>query len=432
MPGIAALRGLSERSAHLSERLRPKEIRAPSLDWLNFLVADVRGALGPYVIVYLTSQQGWSPSSVGIVMTIGGWAGLAAQTPIGAWLDTSRHKQGLLLSGLAVLSAGAVVIAVLPHFWPVLLANGMMQVVSGVFEPAIAATTAGLFARDALTRRMGRNAAWARAGNGTVAVTSGVLAWVFASQVVFFQVPVISVLAAIAVLSIPYEKIDLRRARGLGSGGEEKPAEDERPTAWFSLFRSRQLVVFGVCSFLYELADAPLLSLVGQQMGMEHRAAGTVITSAFIVAAQLGMMASSIVVGRRADMWGHRRLLAAGFAMLPVQAVLTVLTPDPYWLTAVQLFGGFGTGLFAALTPIWLADITRGTGRYNLSQGVVATLRALGVTTSALLSEIGLEQLGYSATYIGCGALGSAALALLWFGLPERQGQQRYSAATAK
>jgi MFS family permease len=112
-------------------------------------------------------------------------------------------------------------------------------------------------------------------------------------------------------------------------------------------------------------------------------------------------------------------LLTAGFIMLPLQAVLTLLSRNPGWLIAVQLFGGLGTGLFVALTPLWLADATRGTGRYNVSQGAMGTLRAIGATSSSLASELLMDRFGYSAAYIGCGIVGVAALALLWFALPE-------------
>jgi hypothetical protein len=87
----------------------------------------------------------------------------------------------------------------------------------------------------------------------------------------------------------------------------------------------------------------------------------------------------------------------------------------------VQVFGGVGTGLFAALTPLWLADATRGTGRYNFSQGAMATMRGLGTTTSGLVSELMVEHLGYVPAFLGCGVIGAAAAMLLWLGLPERQ-----------
>jgi hypothetical protein len=55
-----------------------------SLDAVNFLLADVRGALGPYLNVFLVTQQHWSQPEVGLVTTIGGLLGLVVQTPIGA------------------------------------------------------------------------------------------------------------------------------------------------------------------------------------------------------------------------------------------------------------------------------------------------------------------------------------------------------------
>jgi hypothetical protein len=38
-----------------------------SLDAINFLLADVRGALGPYLNVFLVTQQHWSQTEVDIV-----------------------------------------------------------------------------------------------------------------------------------------------------------------------------------------------------------------------------------------------------------------------------------------------------------------------------------------------------------------------------
>ena len=298
-----------------------------------------------------------------------------------------------------------------------LLANGAMQVASGVFEPAVAALTVGLCTREVLTARMGRNAAWSRAGNIAAAVLSGLVAWLLSARAVFLQVPVIAGLAAIVAMTIPYSKVDLRRARGLEPGEDHK----EGPQGWMTLLRSRPLLVFAACSFLYELADAPLLTLVGQKLGSERPDAGIILTSVLIIASQAGMLAASILVGKRADSLGYRWLIGDGFRDAAGPGRADRVVGQPAYLVAVQLFGGVGTGLFAALTPIWLADATRGTGRYNLSQGAMATMRGLGATTSGLVSELMVEHLGYAAAFLGCGAIGAAAAMLLWWGLPEHK-----------
>ena len=127
-----------------------KRFNPLSLDAINFLLADVRGALGPYLNVFLVTQRHWSQTQVGVVTTIGGLLGLAAQTPIGAAIDATRAKRGVVVLALAVLAVGAVAIFALPSFWPVMIANSLMAIVGDVFGPAVAALTLGLYARNQL------------------------------------------------------------------------------------------------------------------------------------------------------------------------------------------------------------------------------------------------------------------------------------------
>src|SRR5882672_12867510 len=187
--------------------------RPISLDAINFLLADVRGALGPYLNVFLVTQQHWSLSGVGVVTTIGGLLGIAAQTPIGAAIDETRAKRGVIILALAVLALGASIIFALPNFWPVLIANCLIAIVGDVFGPAVAALTLGLYARKQLARRMGRNSAFDHAGNVAIAVAAAAVGYAFSQRAVFLLVPVFAVLAGIAVLSIPAKAIDLDEAR---------------------------------------------------------------------------------------------------------------------------------------------------------------------------------------------------------------------------
>jgi MFS family permease len=172
-------------------------------------------ALGPYLNVFLVTQQHWSQSEVGVVTTIGGLLGLAVQTPIGAAIDETRAKRGAIVLALAVLGIGAVVIFAWPTFWPVLIANSLMAIVGDVFGPAVAAVTLGLYTRSQLARRMGRNSAFDHAGNVAIALVAGGVGYAFSQRAVFLLVPVFAVLASIAVLSIPVDAIDYNRARDL-------------------------------------------------------------------------------------------------------------------------------------------------------------------------------------------------------------------------
>ena len=179
---------------------------------------------------------------------IGGLLGLAAQTPIGAAIDETRAKRDAIVLALIVLALGAATIFAWPSFWPVLMANSLMTVVGDVFGPAVAALTLGLYVREELARRMGRNSALDHAGNVAIAVTAGAVGYVFSQRAVFLLVPVFAVLAGVAVLSIPAKAIDLDRARDLDGETAAENGEATRPAGYSVLFKTRPLVIYGLCA----------------------------------------------------------------------------------------------------------------------------------------------------------------------------------------
>jgi hypothetical protein len=57
------------------------------------------------------------------VPTIGGNAGIIAQTPAGGPVDRMRTKRALIAGGIAALAIGALLIAFFPSFLPVVWAT---------------------------------------------------------------------------------------------------------------------------------------------------------------------------------------------------------------------------------------------------------------------------------------------------------------------
>ena len=70
---------------------------------------------------------------------------------------------------------------------------------------------------------------------------------------------------------------------------------------------------------------------------------------------------------RQADVWGRKPLFLHGFAALPIRGVLYTLWSDPYYLISIQLLDSIGAGILGALFFIVIADLTQGTGHYNLA-----------------------------------------------------------------
>jgi MFS family permease len=399
-----------------------------SLDAINFLLADVRGAIGPYLNVFLVTQQHWSQSEVGVVTTLGGLLGLAVQTPIGAAIDETHAKRGIVVLALAVLAITAAAIFIWPTFWPVAVSNSLMAVVGDVFGPAVAALTLGLYARNRLAGRMGRNSAFDHAGNVAIALLAGAVGYAFSQRAVFLLVPLFAALSAVAVLSIPAKAVDYERARD--SGPEQEGAATPPAAASYGvLLKSRPLVIFGLCAMLFHFANAPLLPLVGQKLAAAYPKEATAMMSACIIAAQAIMLPIALLVGRKADVWGRKPLFLAGFATLPIRAVLYTFSDNSFWLIGVQILDGVGAGIFGALTPLVIADIMRGTGRYNLAQGAIATMVGIGASLSGIAAGEIVDHFGYAAAFLALGAAALAAAIVFAVAMPETAELQKTQAS---
>jgi predicted MFS family arabinose efflux permease len=86
-----------------------------ALNALNFFMADVRDGLGPFLGVFL-QEKGWPPATIGLVMTIGGYAGMIATTPLGAFVDATKAKRGLMVVSALAIIAASMMIVVVPTF----------------------------------------------------------------------------------------------------------------------------------------------------------------------------------------------------------------------------------------------------------------------------------------------------------------------------
>ncbi len=396
----------------------PRPFHPASLDALNFLLADVRGALGPFLNVFLVSQRHWSQSEVGVMTMAGGLIGLAVQTPIGAAIDGTRAKRGAIVVALLVLALGSIAIFAAPTFWPVTIANSLIAVVGDVFGPAVAALTLGLYTREQLARRLGRNSAFDHLGNVAIAAAAGAVGYLLSQRAVFLLVPVFASLSILATLSIPSTAIDFKRARGLDPSPGEASAGD-KTASYRVLLQCRPLLIFCLCVALFHFANAPLLPLVGQKLAAVHPKLADAMMSSCIIAAQMVMLPIAILVGRTADTWGRKPLFLIGFGILPIRAVLYTLSNDSAWLIGVQLLDGVGAGIFGALAPLVVADLMRGTGRYNLALGLVATVQGIGASTSGLFAGVLVDHAGYTSAFLALGAAAAVAFTVFAAAMPE-------------
>ena len=152
---------------------------------------------------------------------------------------------------------------------------------------------------------------------------------------------------------------------------------------------------------------------------MQHPALVTLYMSIAIIAAQLVSIPVALMVGARADHWGRKPLLLLGFAALPVRLLLYALTDHPAWIVAGQLLDGVSLGTLDALLALMLADIMRGTGRYNAARGLVGTVQGIGGSASNTVAGLLVVGAGYPVAFITLARTAAAACLLILLALPE-------------
>ena len=346
-----------------------------ALDWLNFFVADVESAFGPFIAVYLTTE-GWGQAAIGSVLTLSNLIALGTQSPAGWLVDHLRVKRLIVGTCLACVAGGAMLIAFVPFYPAVAVGEGLHGISGGALRTALAAIAIGLVGHRALGRRVGRNQLWNSAGNAAAAAGMGALGTFVSYRMPLFAGAALCVPAAIALLSIRNREISFARAR-------QAPRDDERKAErWRVLLKDKGLLAFTLVLTLFQFANASLLPLASERLAQDFKARSDLLAAALVVVPQLVAAGLAPVIARWADERGRRQMLLLAFSALVLRAGLYAFAFNPWYVVGVSAFGGLDASVIGVLMPLVVADCTRGTGRYNVTLGLVGTISILGATVS--------------------------------------------------
>jgi MFS family permease len=100
-------------------------------------------------------------------------------------------------------------------------------------------------------------------------------------------------------------------------------------------------------------------------------------------------------------------------------AFSNTLWDDPYYLVSIQILDGIGAGIFGALFFVVVADLTRGSGRYNLAQGAASAAWGFGAALSNSVAGFIADKAGFDAAFLFLAAAAIAAFLLFWLAMPE-------------
>jgi MFS family permease len=396
-----------------------EEIAAPSrqsllaLCWLNFFLAGMQGAFGPIVAAYLAARD-WSAKDIGFALSIGGLASLVSQVPGGMLLDSMRAKRLLVVIGVLIIALSALILLFLPGFPLVALAQVLQGITGGVLGPAIVAITLGLVGHARLAEQQGQNQRFAAAGG--IAVTLSIALIAYSDSPWAMLVPVVLAIPVLVALHrIRADEIDFGRA----CGAEDAEVDHPQRANYAALLNNRPLIIFAICVVLFQLANASMMPLLGGMLAHKDKSQAAPLIAALIIMPKFIVVLLAPQVGQWAEDYGRKPLLLVGFAVLPIRAILFASTSDPLALIAIQALDGVTGAVLGVMTALVIADVTKGTGRFNLAQGAFGTVAGIGASFSPTLLGLIVDDFGFVAGFLSLAAEGLAALTVLAFFLPE-------------
>jgi predicted MFS family arabinose efflux permease len=242
----------------------------------------------------------------------------------------------------------------------------------------------------------------------------GLIGYFLSNRDIFFFVVAFTIPTLWALARIRSRDIDYNVARGSDNGDET--AGVAHITA---LLKDRPLLIFLVCAVLFHFANAAMLPLLGEMLSRGHGRSSMMFMSACVITTQVMVTLLASWSSIKARQWGRKPLLLIAFGVLPVRGLLYTLTNAAPSLVAIQILDGIAAAIFGVVSVLVIADLTRGTGRFNLTLGAVTTAVGIGAALSQSIAGSIVHRWGYHAGFIFLAAVAALALIILWTAMPE-------------
>lgn len=122
----------------------------------------------------------------------------------------------------------------------------------------------------------------------------------------------------------------------------------------------------------------------------------------------LGVVCEVIVmsqVGRLADKYGRRPVLALGFLLLPIRLLLYIPATGPVWVLVVQLMHGFNFGIIGTIGVVFANDVAQ-EGNRGLMQARLSASSSLATVFCPAVCGWLAQNYGFNAMFAFCAFMG--------------------------
>lgn len=399
----------------LSSQKKPSRRSLRSLDRLNLSLGDVRDVFEPYLTIFLATDRHWNPAQIGLAISASSIAGILAQVPAGALIDAVNKRRSIIAIAMIAVSISYIVIIKATTLLTVISAQAVIGITAIIVGPAVAAVSLGLVGQERIEKRIGRNEAFNHTGNTAVAIIAGLVGQFAGRQWIFYIFAILCLATIAFVFRIRHREINYRQSRSQSS--EEQ--KDHKPSRIQDLLHNRPLLIFATSVILFYFASAPLFPLVSQKIAGGQGSAPALFVSASIVVAQLTMILVATKIGNIANKWGRKPLFLVACIAVLIRVLLYTFSQNPWYLVAVQLLDGISSGIASILVVVVVADLAKGTGRFNLIQGAINASIGIGASLGNLVLGFLVHRTDFRIGFLTSAGIAVITLILFWFAMPE-------------
>ena len=145
----------------------------------------------------------------------------------------------------------------------------------------------------------------------------------------------------------------------------------------------------------------------------------TTLVSAYVIVPQLVVAFLAPWIGHYAQAIGRRPLLLTSFAALALRAFLFAIVENPFALIAVQVLDGLSGAILSVLIALVVADVTRGSGHFNLAVGTIGSSMAIGAALSTTIGGQISTSFGPTASFFALAGIATVGFTLALLQMPE-------------